>query len=318
MITLAGSPGARVVSFGHYQPTRVLTNDELSERVETNDAWIRDRVGIVSRRIAAPDETVDDMAVAAGGKALANSGLAAEDIDLVIVATCSPLTPLPNSASQVAHRLGIGSPAAFDLNTACSGFSYGIAAAQHAIMAGSSKHALVVGVEKLSDWVNWDDRATCILFADGAGAAVVSASETNEIGPVVWGSEGDKGRAIRVEQRDGGIMQEGQTVFRWATTALAPIAVEVCKRAGVDPADLAAFVPHQANLRIIEAVAKKIGATNAVIARDIVESGNTSAASIPLALSKMVERGEVPSGAPVLLFGFGGGLTYAGQVITCP
>jgi 3-oxoacyl-[acyl-carrier-protein] synthase-3 len=315
---MTSSTGARVVAFGHYQPARVVTNDELSQRVDTNDAWIRDRVGIVSRRIAAPEETVADMAVAAGGKALANSGLSAADIDLVVVATCSPDTPLPNTACQVAARLEIDAPGAFDLNTACSGFSYALATAQHAIMAGASRNALVIGVEKLSDWTDWDDRATCIIFADGAGAAVVSASDTSSIGPVVWGSDGTKSEAIRVEHRNGAIVQEGQTVFRWATTAIAPIAIEACERAGVDPADLAAFVPHQANLRIIESVAKRIGAPNAVVARDIVESGNTSAASIPLALSKMIERGEVPSGAPVLLLGFGGGLTYAGQVITCP
>ncbi len=312
------SPGARIVAFGHYQPARVVTNDELSQRVDTNDEWIRDRVGIATRRIAAPEESVADMASAAGGKALANSGLAASDIDLVIVATCSAVTPLPNVACQVAAKLEIEAPGAFDLNTACSGFSYALATAQHAIMAGASTNALVIGVEKLSDWVDWDDRATCIIFGDGAGAAVVSASDTTGIGPVVWGSDGTRSEAIRVEQRDGSIIQEGQMVFRWATTAIAPIALEACRKAGVDPADLAAFVPHQANLRIIDAIAKKIGATNAVVARDIVESGNTSAASIPLALSKMVERGEVPSGSPVLLIGFGGGLTYAGQVITCP
>lgn len=312
------SPGARVVAFGHYQPARVVTNDELSQRVETSDEWIRDRVGIATRRIAAPEESVADMAIAAGGKALANSGLAAADIDLIVVATCSPLTPLPNTACAVAAKLGITAPGAFDVNTACSGFSYALATAQHAIMAGSSRNALVIGVEKLSDWTDWDDRTTCIIFGDGAGAAVVSASETSGIGPVVWGSDGTKSEAIRVEDRNGSIIQEGQVVFRWATTAMAPIALEACQRAGVSPADLAAFVPHQANLRIIDSIAKKIGATNAVVARDIVESGNTSAASIPLALSKMIERGEVPSGAPVLLLGFGGGLTYAGQVITCP
>jgi 3-oxoacyl-[acyl-carrier-protein] synthase-3 len=312
-------PGARIVAFGHYQPARIVTNDELSKLVETNDEWIRDRVGIVTRRIAAPDETVADMAVAAGGKALANSGLSADDIDLVIVATCTPQSPLPNVAAQVAARLQLPAPAAFDLNTACSGFSYALATAQHAIMAGASRNALVIGSEKLSDWTDWTDRTTCIIFADGAGAAVVTGSEnTGDIGPVVWGSDGDKGAAIRVEGRDGYLQQEGQTVFRWATTAVAPIALEACEKAGIKPAELAAFVPHQANLRIIESVAKKIGAPNAVIARDIVESGNTSAASIPLALSKMTERGELPSGAPVLLVGFGGGLTYAGQVIRCP
>ncbi len=315
---LSGSgPGARVTALGHYQPARVVTNAELSERVETDDAWIRDRVGIATRRVAAPEESVADMAVAAGGKALAHAGLDASDIDMVVVATCSGGISLPNVACQVAVRLDIAAPAAFDLNTACSGFSYGLATAQHAILAGAARNALVIGSEKLSDFTDWDDRATCILFGDGAGAAVVTAAPIDGIGPVVWGSDAANGGVLRINERQY-IEQDGQAVFRWATTALAPIARRACERAGVDPADLAAFVPHQANLRIIQAIAKRIGAADAVIARDIVESGNTSAASIPLALSKLVERNEVPSGAPVLLFGFGGGLTYAGQVILCP
>jgi 3-oxoacyl-[acyl-carrier-protein] synthase-3 len=214
--------------------------------------------------------------------------------------------------------MGMNAPGAFDVNTACSGFAYSLANANHAILAGAAKNVLVIGVEKLSDWVDWDDRTTCIIFADGAGAAIVSPAEEPGIGPVVWGSDGAKGPAIRIESRAGKIIQEGQAVFRWATTGLAPIGREACERAGVDPSELAAFVPHQANIRIIDAIARKLGADNAVVAHDIVESGNTSAASIPIALSKMVERGEVPSGAPVLLLGFGGGLTYAGQVITCP
>jgi 3-oxoacyl-[acyl-carrier-protein] synthase-3 len=157
-----------------------------------------------------------------------------------------------------------------------------------------------------------------VLFGDGAGAAVVTGSEEPGIGPVVWGSDPEKGPVLRIEGWRPYIIQDGQAVFRWATTALAPLAREACEKAGVDPAELAAFVPHQANLRIIEPLARKLGATNAVLARDIVESGNTSAASMPLALSKLVERREVPAGAPVLLFGFGGGLTYAGQVVRCP
>jgi len=314
----AGAPGARVLALGHHQPARVVTNDELSQRVDTSDAWIRDRVGIVSRRIAGPEESVTDMAAAAGGKALAASGLAAADVDLVVVATCTELLPLPNVAARVADRLGLGAPGAYDLNTACSGFSYALANAQAAILTGMARHVLVIGVEKLSDWLDWDDRSTCIIFGDGAGAAVVGPADTPGIGPVVWGSDGAKSTAIRVEGRDGFLVQEGQSVFRWATTALAPVAIEACRRAGVSPSELAAFVPHQANLRIIDAIARRIGADQALVARDIVESGNTSAASIPLALSKMVERGEVPAGGLVLLLGFGGGLTYAGQVITCP
>jgi 3-oxoacyl-[acyl-carrier-protein] synthase-3 len=312
--------GSRIVALGHYQPARVVTNDDLAGIVDTNDAWIRDRVGIVSRRVA-DFESVADMATFAAEKALANSGLNAADIDLVIVATCSSIDRCPNVATRVAAKLGIAAPAAFDLNTACSGFSYALGTADHAIKAGANRNALVIGAEKLSDVTDWTDRTTAVLFGDGAGAAVVSAVADGEepgIGPVLWGSAPDKGEVLRIEGWQPYIKQEGQSVFRWATTALAPFALQACERAGVKPEELAAFVPHQANTRIIDGIVKRLGIPNAVIAKDLVESGNTSAASVPLALSKLVERREVPSGAPVLLFGFGGGLTYAGQVIRCP
>jgi 3-oxoacyl-[acyl-carrier-protein] synthase-3 len=313
--------GTRIVSLGHYQPSRVLTNDDLAQMVDTNDAWIRDRVGIQERRIAAADETVADMASAAAEKALAGSGLAASDIDMVIVATVSSVDRCPNVSARVAARLGIAAPATIDLNTACSGFSYALATADHAIRAGATRNAIVVGADKLSDVTDWTDRSTCILFGDGAGAAVVTAVAEGEqpgVGPVVWGSAPDKKDALLIEGWQPYIWQDGQAVFRWATTAIAPLALQACERAGVEPSQLAAFVPHQANARIIDSIAKRLHLENAIIARDIVESGNTSAASIPLALSKLVERREVPAGAPVLLMGFGGGLTYAGQVIRCP
>ncbi|MFC6022759.1 beta-ketoacyl-ACP synthase III [Plantactinospora solaniradicis] len=309
-----------MIALGHYQPSRVLTNDDLAQLVDTNDTWIRDRVGIVTRRIA-DSETVADMAAAAADKALANSGLAASDIDLVVVATCSAVDRSPNTACRVAAKLGIDAPGAFDINTACSGFSYALGTVDHALRAGAARNAIVIGAEKLSDFTDWTDRSTCILFGDGAGAAVVSATgegEPDGIGPVVWGSVPERSDAVRIEGWRPYIKQEGQAVFRWATTALAPLALQACERAGVDPSEIAAFVPHQANLRIIEGIAKRLNMPQAVVAKDIVESGNTSAASVPLALSKLVERREVPSGAPVLLFGFGGGLTYAGQVVRCP
>lgn len=312
--------GSTIVSLGHYQPSRVLTNDDLARVVDTNDAWIRDRVGIAERRVA-DSESVADMAAAAADKALAGSGLTATDVDMVVVATCSASERCPNTASRVAQRLGIPTPAAMDVNTACSGFSYGLATADHAIRAGAARHALVIGSERLSDLTDWTDRSTCVLFGDGAGAAVVSVADGESpagIGPVVWGSAPEKGDVLRIEGWRPYIRQEGQAVFRWATTALAPLARQACERAGIAPEELAAFVPHQANSRIIDGIAKRLGVTDAIIAKDIVESGNTSAASVPLALSKMVERREVPSGAPVLLFGFGGGLTYAGQVVRCP
>lgn len=312
--------GSRILALGHYQPSRVLTNDDLAQIVDTNDAWIRDRVGIVTRRIA-ESETVADMAGFAAEKALANAGLTPADIDLVVVATCSSVDRSPNVACRVAAKLGIDAPGAYDINTACSGFSYALGTVDHAIRAGAARNAIVIGAEKLSDFTDWTDRSTCIIFGDGAGAAVVTGAADGEepgVGPVVWGSVPEKSDAVRIEGWRPYIQQEGQSVFRWATTALAPLALQACERAGVKPEEIAAFVPHQANARIIDGIAKRLGMPQAVVAKDIVESGNTSAASVPLALSKLVERREVPSGAPVLLFGFGGGLTYAGQVIRCP
>ncbi|WP_141583252.1 beta-ketoacyl-ACP synthase III [Actinomadura sp. WMMA1423] len=312
------APGARILAFGDYRPARIVTNDELAETVDTNDEWIRSRVGIAERRIAGDDEGIVELGVHAAGKALANSGLAPSDIDLVILATCSAETPMPGHAAQVAHRLGIEAPGAFDLNAACAGFCYALGTASAAVRAGSARNVLVIGSEKMSQWVDWTDRSTCIIFADGAGAAVVTASETPGIGPVVWGSAGDKYDKIIIDDRNSFIRQEGQAVFRWATSAIAPVALQACERAGVRPEELAAVVPHQANLRIIEAIARKVKASNAIVADDIVQSGNTSGASIPLALSRMIERGDVPSGAPALLVGFGAGLSYAAQVIQIP
>ena len=316
------TPGSKIVAVGHYQPARVLTNEDLAQIVDTSDEWIRDRVGIVTRRIAADTETVADMATAAAGKALAASGLSAADIDLVAVATCSSVDRCPNVATRVAAKLGITAPAAYDLNTACSGCEYALATVDHAIRAGAARNAIVIGAEKLTDFTDWNDRTSCILFGDGAGAAVVSAVADGEepgIGPVLWGSAPDKGDVLRIEGWQPYIQQEGQIVFRWATTALAPLALEACEKAGVEVSELAAFIPHQANARIIDGIVKRLGlGPDVVVAKDLVESGNTSAASVPLALSKLVERREVPAGAPVLLFGFGGGLTYAGQVVRCP
>ncbi|WP_432144653.1 beta-ketoacyl-ACP synthase III [Streptomyces sp. bgisy084] len=310
--------GSRVLALGHYQPSGVLTNDDLAKIVDTDDAWIRSRVGIRTRHVAAPDETVDSMAAAAGAKALAASGLAPQDIDLVLVATCTAHDRSPNAAARVAARLGLPSPATMDLNVVCSGFTHALATADHAIRAGSATHALVIGAEKFTDVVDWTDRSTCVLVGDGAGAAVVGAAPEPGIGPVLWGSVPEMGAAVRIEGEPARFAQEGQTVYRWATTQLPAIARKVCERSGITPADLAGVVLHQANLRIIEPVAERIGAVNAVVAKDVVDSGNTSAASVPLALSKLVERREIASGAPVLLFAFGGNLSYAGQVIHCP
>jgi len=315
------APGARVLSLGGYQPGNVVTNDDLAARVDTSDEWIRSRVGIISRRYAGPEETVTDMAVVAGGKALAGSGLSPGDIDLVIVATCSNEVSIPNVAAVAAHRLGIVAPGAYDVNAACAGFCYALASAADAIRAGTSRYALVIGAEKMTAWIDPDDRSTCIIFADGAGAAVVGAvadGESAGIGPVVWGSAGDLAPKIAIPDRNSYMYQEGQAVFRWATTAMHPVATQACERAGVAVSDLAAFVPHQANLRIIESIARKVGVPRERLADDIMHAGNTSSASVPLALARMAEHGDLKPGSLALLLGFGAGMCYAAQVITVP
>ncbi|MGV9423768.1 beta-ketoacyl-ACP synthase III [Streptomyces sp. NPDC003656] len=317
---VTAAPGSRVTALGHYQPARVLTNDDLAALVDTDDEWIRRRTGIATRRIAAEDESVTDMATAAAGKALAASGLAPADIGMITVATCSAIDRCPSIAAQVAGRLGLPSPVAFDLNNGCAGFCTALACADHSLRAGAARNALVIGVEKMSDVTDWTDRRTCVLLGDGAGAAVLSVADEGGIGPVVWGSDPGRGDAVRlVDDWHPRFAQDGQTVFRWATTELPAIAREACARAGLAPSDLAGVVTHQANLRIIDAILRQLDLPDSVvIARDVVESGNTSAASVPLALSKLTERRELPSGAPVLLLAFGGGLSWAGQVVTCP
>ncbi|MGP4011211.1 beta-ketoacyl-ACP synthase III [Streptomyces sp. 4N124] len=310
--------GSRIAAVGHYQPARVLTNEDLAGLVDTSDEWITSRVGIRTRHIAGPDEPVDELAAHAAAKALAAAGLAPADIDLVLVATSTAVDRSPNMAARVAARLGIPSPAAMDVNVVCAGFTHALATADHAVRAGAAVRALVIGADKMSDVTDWTDRTTCVLVGDGAGAAVVEAVDEPGIGPVLWGSVPEMGHAVRIEGTPARFAQEGQSVYRWATTQLPPIARKACEKAGLAPEDLAAVVLHQANLRIIEPLAEKIGAVNAVVARDVAESGNTSAASIPLAFSKLVEQGAITTGDPVLLFGFGGNLSYAGQVVRCP
>lgn len=318
--------GARILGVGSFQPEHVVTNADLAKRVETDDAWIRSRVGIAERRIADAGTLLPDMAVEAGTAALKDAGFDPAGLDAVVVATCTMPNPIPNAAAQVATGVGANGVAAFDLNAACAGFSYGIGVASDMIRAGSARHVLVIGAEKLSDWVDWDDRSTCIIFADGAGAALLGPADSPDevgVGPVVWGSAGDIASTIRIlGESTNKLHQEGQAVFRWATTAIAPVALGAIERAGLTPADIDVLIPHQANLRIVEAVAKKLRQKGAredmVVADDIVHSGNTSSASIPMALDHMRTAGRVRSGDVLLLVGFGAGLSYAGQVVVCP
>ncbi|HEU5471393.1 MAG TPA: beta-ketoacyl-ACP synthase III [Actinophytocola sp.] len=316
-----GATATRILGIGSTQPERVVTNDDLSKIMDTTDQWIRERVGIVERRFADKDESAEDMAVVAGSKALADAGLAPTDVDTVILANCTSVTPIPNGAAPVADRIGVRAAGAFDLNAACAGFCYALGVASDLVRSGSAGRVLVIGSEKLTDLVDPVDRANAIIFADGAGAAVVGPAEEAGIGPVVWGSAGDM--VDMIGMRDGKyIFQEGQSVFRWATTQIAPIALRALDAAGIQPSDVDVLVPHQANLRIVEAIAKRLRAKGAredmVVADDIVHSGNTSSASIPMALDHMRAGGRVHSGDVALLIGFGAGLSYAGQVVICP
>ena len=302
--------GARLLAFGDHRPARVVTNDDLL--ADTADAWVRERTGIVARRYAADDETVVSMAVAAAAKALATAGVEA---DLVLLASCSLPRPVPGGAAAVASGLGLHA-GAVDVNAACAGFCYALSWAADAVRAGSARHVVVIGSERLTTWLDPYDRNTAILFADGAGAAVVGAAERDGIGPVGWGSDGTRADAIAIEGDT--LAMDGAGVFRWATTAMAAVARDACAAAGIAPADLAAFVPHQANLRIVDSLARQLGVPDDRVARDVVDAGNTSSASVPLAVARLLAEGRVASGEPMLLLGFGAGLTYAAQVVTAP
>ena len=304
-----GAPGARILGLGAYRPRRRVTNDDLAQVMDTNDEWIQSRVGIAERRWADDDETLVEMAVAAGGKAIAASGLSPDEIDLVIVASASLRMPIPGIGPQVAHRLGVPRPGSFDLNAGCAGFCYALGVASDSIRGGSARNALIVGVERLTDVTDQTDRST----------AVIGASDEPGIGPVVWGSDGDQYNAIEIAAGRSTMTMAGQAVYRWATTKLTHALEEAMEKAGVTAADIDVFAPHQANLRIIESMTKKLGlAESTVIARDIVQSGNTSAASVPLALTALVESGEAKSGDLALVLGYGAGLTFAGQVLVLP
>jgi 3-oxoacyl-[acyl-carrier-protein] synthase III len=316
-----GPTGTRILGVGSTQPERVVTNHDLAKTMDTSDEWIRERVGIVERRFGSKEDTVVSLAVDAGAKAIAASGLIPADVDTVLVATCTSLAPIPNAAAQVADLIGVKGAGAFDVNAACAGFCYALASASDMVRAGTAGRVLVIGAEKLTDLIDPEDRSTAIIFADGAGAAVVGPSDQPGIGPVAWGTAGDLVEMIGM--RDGQfIYQEGQSVYRWATTKIAPIALQALEMAGVRPSDLDVLIPHQANLRIVEAIAKRLRKEGAredmVVADDIVTSGNTSSASIPMAMDHMQAAGRVHSGDVALLIGFGAGLSYAGQVVICP
>jgi len=324
----SGAPHARIFGVGGYRPARVVPNSELVDRIDSSDQWIRERSGIISRRWAAPDETVVDMAEAASIQALQNAGLDPSRIGAVLLATVTHPFQTPSAAALLTHRLGATPAAAMDISAACAGFCHGVALAGDMVRGGSAEYVLVVGVEKLSDFTDPDDRGTAFIFGDGAGAVVIGPSDTPGIGPTVWGSDGEQWDAIR--QRESWvavrnttdwphITMAGQTVFRWAVWQMAPVAQQALEKAGIRADQLDAFIPHQANMRIIDSMIKALRLPEGIpVARDIAETGNTSAASVPLAMERMLREGEAPHGGLALLIGFGAGLSYAAQVVTLP
>ncbi|MXM68968.1 beta-ketoacyl-ACP synthase III [Streptomyces sp. HUCO-GS316] len=315
---------SRILGVGGYRPRTVVPNAELCGILDSSDEWIETRTGIRERRFASADETLDVMAVAGAQKALAQSGVDAADIDLVVLASMSNLLQTPPLAVRVAHAVGARRAAALDLSAACAGFCHALAVASDAIRAGSARHALVIGAERMTDIVERTDRGSAFLFADGAGAAVLAPADQPGVGPVVRRADGAYADALRMTAPWGGgerpwMRMDGRRIFRWAVEEVAPAAAEALRAAHVDPVRLGAFVPHQANLRIIELMAQRLGlGPDTVVAREVVHTGNTSAASIPLALETLLAEGRVRSGDTALLVGFGAGLNLAAQVVVLP
>ncbi|MEU4985521.1 ketoacyl-ACP synthase III [Streptomyces sp. NPDC021969] len=335
-----GAPYARILGVGGYRPTRVVPNEVILEKIDSSDEWIRSRSGIETRHWAGPEETVAAMSVEASGKALADAGVDASRIGAVVVSTVSHFSQTPAIATEIADRLGTDKAAAFDISAGCAGFGYGLTLAKGMVVEGSAEYVLVIGVERLSDLTDLEDRATAFLFGDGAGAVVVGPSQEPAIGPTVWGSEGDKAETIKqtvswdrfrigdVSELPVGsegnvkfpaITQEGQAVFRWAVFEMAKVAQQALDAAGISPDDLDVFIPHQANVRIIDSMVKTLKLPEHVtVARDIRTTGNTSAASIPLAMERLLATGDARSGDTALVIGFGAGLVYAATVVTLP
>jgi 3-oxoacyl-[acyl-carrier-protein] synthase-3 len=323
-----GGGHSRILGTGSFRPARVVGNDEVAGPIDSSDEWIVSRSGIRTRRFADETEPVVDMAAAAGARALEDAGVDPRQIDTVLVASMSSQLAAPTLAARVAHRLGAGTPAALDLNAACSGFCYGTELASSLVRCGSARYVLLVGAERMSDLVDPADRATAFLFGDGAGAAVIGPSDTPGIGPVAWGSDGSRADVIamtapfgtvRRPQPPGALRMAGPAVFRWAISEMGDVAQLAVKNAGLATGDIDVFVPHQANLRIVEQLAGSLALrADAVVARDVVDAGNTSAASVPLALDRLRAEGTAHPGDLALLMGFGAGLAYAAQVVRLP
>ncbi len=325
-----GERFTRILSLGAARGDLVVTNDDVAGPIDSSDEWIRQRTGIIERRRSSSSEQAIDLALRASREAIDTAGISASNIDAVIVATISNQVQTPSLAALLAERVGATPAAAYDISAACAGYTYGIAQADALIRSGTAHHVLVVGAEKLSDLANPTDRSISFLLGDGAGAAVVGPSDTIGIGPTLWGSDGSKWEAVGMDRplkeafddpkgTFPTLRQDGQAVFRWAVWDMAKVATEALQVSGVAPEELTAFVPHQANMRIIDEFAKQLELPESVlIARDIQTTGNTSAASIPLAMHRLLEEHPEASGGLALQIGFGAGLVYGAQVVALP
>jgi 3-oxoacyl-[acyl-carrier-protein] synthase-3 len=316
---------------GSYAPERVMTNADLEKLVDTSDEWISTRTGIRERRIAADDQATSDLALVAAERAVAAAGIAAADLDVILVATCSPDMAFPSTATIVQDRLGAHNAFALDISAACSGFIYGMELARNLLESGRHRHVLVIGAEKMSSLVDWQDRTTCILFGDGAGAAVLTRNDAAApgIGPCELGSNGALGHLLHIPaggsrrpvtpevlaERSNKIEMAGQEVFKHAVVSMTRTAKHLLKEAGWTSDDLSLVIPHQANQRILEAIRSRVGVEKDNVYVNVDKYGNTSAASIGIALDEAVKEGRLKAGDKVMLLAFGAGFTWGGMLL---
>jgi len=320
---------SRIYSLGASRGDLVVTNDAIAGPIDSSDEWIRQRTGIITRRRASTEQSLMDMAVDASKEAIAGAGISPSEIGAVIFSTISHPYQTPSAATLLAELIGANPAPAFDISAACAGYCYGIAQADALVRSGVAKYVLVVGGEKLSDFIDPTDRSISFLLADGAGAAIVGPSDEAGISPTVWGSDGSHWSSVSMTSslldfRDGEaswptIRQDGLTVFKWAVWEMVKVAKEALDVAGIQAEDLSALVTHQANIRIIDELVKQLKLPESVaVARDIVNTGNTSAASVPLAMHQLLKDGTVQPGGLALQIGFGAGLAFAAQVVVLP
>lgn len=332
-------PGTRILGVGGVRGEIVVPNEAIIGPIDSSDEWIRQRTGIVTRRRAGAETSIEDLSVAAARDALNRAGVAAADVDVVLLSTVTYFEQTPALACRVADAIGASPAAAYDISAACAGYCYGIGQADALVRSGQARNVLVIGVERMSDFIDPTDRSISFLLGDGAGAAVVGPADTPQIGPTVWGSDGslsghitqttpwlalrtDVGEGVPAQVNAGTwptLRQEGPSVFKWVISQMPDIARRAVAAAGLEMSDIDVFIPHQANMRIIDQLAKLLGLSDqVVIGRDIAETGNTSAASIPLATERLLREGQATSGQIALQMGFGAGLAYAGQVVVLP